>query len=144
MNRYIQVLRLLQKVSCLAEGFCDLRKDHKHRSADYDRYGRQKIYSCSGKIQQSAGGHSDRRVAIESELPTIRNSNLLPVKANGEVLFRCDGYADEWVREAERRGLPNIKSMVEAASALTTDKSIRLFAPFPAGSGRSLPGPASR
>ena len=46
------------------------------------------------------------------------------------IIFNGDGYADEWVREAERRGLPNIKSMVEAASALTTDKSIRLFEKF--------------
>ena len=32
--------------------------------------------------------------------------------------------------EAEKRGLPNIKSMVEAASTLTTDKAIKLFEKF--------------
>lgn len=46
------------------------------------------------------------------------------------IVFNGDGYADEWVEEAERRGLPNIKSMVEAASTLTTDKAIRLFEKF--------------
>ena len=33
------------------------------------------------------------------------------------VIFNGDGYSDEWVAEAERRGLPNIKSMVEAVEA---------------------------
>ncbi|MBR6390654.1 MAG: glutamine synthetase type III, partial [Lachnospiraceae bacterium] len=41
-----------------------------------------------------------------------------------------DGYSDEWVAEAARRGLPNIKSMIEAACALTTDKSVALFERF--------------
>ena len=43
------------------------------------------------------------------------------------IVFGGNGYSDEWVAEAERRGLPNIKSMVEAIPALTTDKSINLF-----------------
>ncbi len=46
------------------------------------------------------------------------------------IVFNGDGYSDEWVKEAERRGLPNIKSMVEAASTLTTDKAVRLFEKF--------------
>mgnify|MGYP003084436697 CR=1 FL=1 len=40
------------------------------------------------------------------------------------IVFGGNGYSDEWVAEAERRGLPNIKSMVEAIPALTTDKAI--------------------
>ena len=46
------------------------------------------------------------------------------------IIFNGNGYADEWVVEAERRGLPNIKSMVEAVDTLTTDKSIALFEKF--------------
>ena len=46
------------------------------------------------------------------------------------IIFNGDGYSKEWVKEAERRGLPNIKSMVEAAGTLTTDKAIRLFEKF--------------
>ena len=44
-----------------------------------------------------------------------------------KVVFDGNGYSDAWVEEAERRGLPNIKSMVEAIPALTTDKAINLF-----------------
>ncbi len=46
------------------------------------------------------------------------------------IIFNGDGYSKEWVKEAERRGLPNIGSMVEAAGTLTTDKAIRLFEKF--------------
>ncbi len=46
------------------------------------------------------------------------------------IVFNGDGYSDEWVKEAERRGLPNIKSMVEAAATLTTDKAVKLFEKF--------------
>ncbi len=46
------------------------------------------------------------------------------------IIFNGDGYSDEWVKEAARRGLPNIGSMVEAVETLTTDKAVRLFARF--------------
>ena len=46
------------------------------------------------------------------------------------VIFNGDGYSDEWVKEAERRGLPNIKSMVEAVDTLVTPKAINLFGKF--------------
>ena len=46
------------------------------------------------------------------------------------IVFNGNGYSDEWVAEAERRGLPNIKSMVEAASTLTTEKAVKLFEKF--------------
>ena len=46
------------------------------------------------------------------------------------IIFNGNGYSDEWVAEAERRGLPNIKSMVDAIPALVTDKAIQLFGKF--------------
>ena len=46
------------------------------------------------------------------------------------IIFNGNGYSDAWVEEAERRGLPNIKSMVDAIPALTTDKAIGLFEKF--------------
>ena len=47
-----------------------------------------------------------------------------------KVVFNGNGYSDEWVAEAERRGLPNIKSMVESIPAITTDKAVALFERF--------------
>ena len=46
------------------------------------------------------------------------------------IIFNGDGYSDDWVREAERRGLPNIKSMVESVDTLTTEKAIKLYEKF--------------
>lgn len=46
------------------------------------------------------------------------------------IIFNGDGYSEEWVKEAKRRGLPNIKSMVEAVPSLVTEKAVRLFEKF--------------
>ncbi len=45
------------------------------------------------------------------------------VKNHKKVIFNGNGYSDEWVVEAERRGLPNIKSTVEAAKAMVNPKN---------------------
>ncbi|MCI8401504.1 MAG: glutamine synthetase type III [Lachnospiraceae bacterium] len=46
------------------------------------------------------------------------------------IIFNGNGYSDEWVAEAARRGLPNIRSMVDATATLTTDKAVALFEKF--------------
>ena len=46
------------------------------------------------------------------------------------IIFNGNGYSDEWVAEAERRGLPNIRSMVEAIPELTKKESVRMFEKF--------------
>jgi glutamine synthetase len=50
--------------------------------------------------------------------------------AHQRIVFNGNGYSDEWIAEAERRGLPNIKNMVDAVPALTTEKAIALFEKF--------------
>ncbi|NCI47940.1 glutamine synthetase III family protein [Sediminibacterium soli] len=44
-----------------------------------------------------------------------------------KVLFEGDGYSDEWHHEAERRGLPNLKTTPVALDAMITDKAKKLF-----------------
>ena len=46
------------------------------------------------------------------------------------IVFNGNGYSDEWVEEAERRGLPNIKSMVEAIPALIKEENVAMFEKF--------------
>ena len=43
------------------------------------------------------------------------------------IIFNGDGYSEEWVAEAARRGLPNIPSMVASIPALTTDNLFEKF-----------------
>ncbi len=43
------------------------------------------------------------------------------------VIFNGNGYSEEWIEEAEKRGLPNLPTMVDAIPALTYDKTIETF-----------------
>ncbi len=43
------------------------------------------------------------------------------------ILFNGNGYTDEWVEEAQRRGLDNLKSLPDAMPHLISDKSVELF-----------------
>jgi glutamine synthetase len=44
-----------------------------------------------------------------------------------KTLFEGDGYSEEWAKEAERRGLPNVKTTPQALDAYITKKSHQLF-----------------
>ena len=44
-----------------------------------------------------------------------------------KIVFNGNGYSEEWVKEAERRGLPNLPSMVDAIPALVADKNVEMF-----------------
>ena len=43
------------------------------------------------------------------------------------ILFDGNGYSEEWVKEAERRGLPNFRYMVDDIPSLITEKAIGVF-----------------
>ncbi len=49
------------------------------------------------------------------------------IKESKAIRFEGDGYSDEWVKEAEKRGLGNIKNMPRAIEAYTSKKSLSLF-----------------
>ncbi|MGE7776779.1 glutamine synthetase III [Chitinophaga sp. NPDC101104] len=44
-----------------------------------------------------------------------------------KILFEGDGYSEEWAKEAEKRGLPNVKTTPKALDAFVTPKSTKLF-----------------
>jgi glutamine synthetase len=49
------------------------------------------------------------------------------VKETKDIRFEGNNYAPEWVKEAKKRGLPNVASTAEALKALTKEKNIALF-----------------
>jgi glutamine synthetase len=49
------------------------------------------------------------------------------VVSSEKVLFEGDGYSDEWHHEAERRGLPNVRTTPLALDAMVTEKAKHLF-----------------
>jgi len=52
------------------------------------------------------------------------------VKKHGRVIFNGNNYSEEWVKEAKKRGLPNIKSTVEAMEAMETPAAVQLFSKY--------------
>jgi glutamine synthetase len=73
----------------------------------------------------------EKRLAIIEVL----RKNITDSKA---VRFEGDGYSDEWVQEAEKRGLPNIKNTPEALDAFLTEKSKEVFGCYNVLSEREL------
>ncbi len=47
--------------------------------------------------------------------------------AHSRIIFNGNGYSDEWVSEAEKRGLPNLKSTPEVLPCFISEKNIKLF-----------------
>jgi glutamine synthetase len=61
--------------------------------------------------------------AIQELLPAI-------LKESKKVIFNGDGYSEEWHREAERRGLPNLKSTIDAIPVIIRKDTIELFTKY--------------
>ena len=66
----------------------------------------------------------EKAVDFDKEVQALLKDIVINHK---RVIFNGNGYSDEWVKEAEQRGLPNIASTVEAVSKLISEKSIALF-----------------
>jgi len=49
---------------------------------------------------------------------------------HGKVVFNDNGYADEWQTEAAKRGLPNLRTTLDALPELITDESMELFSKY--------------
>ena len=49
------------------------------------------------------------------------------IKAHKRIIFNGDGYDDVWVREAERRGLLNLKTTPDALAHMLDEKNVKLF-----------------
>ena len=49
------------------------------------------------------------------------------IRDHKRIIFNGNNYTDEWVKEAKKRGLLNLKSTAEALPCFVSDKNIRLF-----------------
>ena len=52
------------------------------------------------------------------------------MKKHGRVVFNGNNYSEDWVKEAKKRGLPNIKNMVDALAAMANEDAVRLFSKY--------------
>ena len=60
------------------------------------------------------------------------------MQKHGRVIFNGNGYSEEWVSEARRRGLPNIKSWIESLESMNTPEAHALFEKYHVLSKREL------
>jgi glutamine synthetase len=50
--------------------------------------------------------------------------------AHKRIIYNGNGYSQEWLAEAARRGLSNLRTTVESCEVLTSEKSVELFTRF--------------
>jgi glutamine synthetase len=64
---------------------------------------------------------------FENEVKKLLKNVL---KDHRRIIFNGDGYSPEWVKEAERRGLPNYPSTVDCMPHYTDEKNLRILRKF--------------
>lgn len=64
---------------------------------------------------------------FNKELQTILQDIIVKHK---KIIFNGDNYSKEWIKEAEKRGLPNIKSIPVALKTTISEKAIKLFSKY--------------
>ena len=74
-------------------------------------------------LEKAVAGGKTLNAAIGELLPAI-------IKESKKVLFSGDGYSEEWHKEAEKRGLPNLKNTVDSLPVIVRKDSIDLFTKY--------------
>ena len=64
---------------------------------------------------------------INKEAATIVRDAM---KKHGRVIFNGNNYSEDWVKEAKKRGLPNIRNTVDALAAMATEEAEKLFSKY--------------
>ena len=83
---------------------------------------------------------ADKLASVPADKFHEELQNLLQkiVKEHKKVIFNGNGYTDEWVEEAAKRGLPNIRTTMEALQALTKKENVALFEKYGVFNKREL------
>ena len=82
-------------------------------------------------LESDVKSGKDLHKAIQDLLPGI-------IKEGKKVLFNGDGYSEEWHREAEKRGLPNLKTTVDVLPVINRKDTIELFTRYKVYSAKEL------
>ena len=82
-------------------------------------------------LEKAVQSGKDLNKAIQDLLPGV-------IAESKKVIFNGDNYTEEWHKEAERRGLPNLKNTIEALPIILRKDSIDLFTKYRVYSEREL------
>jgi glutamine synthetase len=75
------------------------------------------------ELETLVEGGTEFNAAVQTVLQEI-------ITNHGKVVFNDDGYADEWQVEAAERGLPNLRTTLDALPELITEESMDLFSRY--------------
>ena len=81
-------------------------------------------------VANSLKEFADELEGCENFTEALHDLLVRTIKEHKRVIFNGNGYGNEWCEEAEKRGLPNFRSTIDAIPALTSPKSIKLFKKF--------------
>ncbi len=86
----------------------------------------------AGKLEELTGGDSKKlNDAVQVVIKEIMDEH-------GAVVFNGDGYSEEWHKEAEKRGLANLRTTADALPVLTSPEVVELFGKYNVLSEREL------
>lgn len=88
-------------------------------------------YIATALEKATGGDPSKLNAAVQSVLQQI-------ITDHGAVIFNGNGYSEEWHQEAEKRGLPNLKTSVDAIPVIGSDAVIELFEKYKVLTKREL------
>ncbi len=74
----------------------------------------------AGKLEASVASGKTLNASIQVLLTELSNEHAA-------IIFNGNGYSEEWHREAEKRGLPNLRTTVDALPVLNSAEVIKLF-----------------
>src|SRR6478672_3591938 len=83
------------------------------------------------QLEKAVQSGKDLNKAVQELLPGI-------IKESKKVLFHGDNYTEEWHKEAEKRGLPNLRNTIDALPVIVRKDSIDLFTKYKVYSEREL------
>ncbi len=79
---------------------------------------------------EALSNFSDKIEKADDKNEAVREILADVLKVHGRIIFNGNNYSQEWVEEAERRGLLNLKTTTDAMHAFATEKNIALFKRF--------------
>ena len=78
-------------------------------------------------VAESLSQFADELEQVEKPQEHVMRLIRRELKAHSRILFDGNGYADEWVEEAEKRGLLNLRTTADALPYYIAEKNIELF-----------------
>ena len=85
------------------------------------------LNTIAAEALDEIAGRLEKAKDVNKEILAILKDAM---NKHGRIIFNGNNYSAEWAKEAEKRGLPNIRNTVDALKAFVTPKAIKLFAKY--------------